>query len=147
MAVTWHTTTPYMNIFPIIYLVPRIIPSWFYNTVWVLWYNAQTHSFKAFYKPRLPEWFWRERAGFQRSAFGWSTVGNDVVATIFISARIKPLIKESCLERPITFPDPVRYFGAPWRSFWILQVVRHCRRWASALFDARLVFCPHVIKL
>ena len=28
--------------------------------------------------------FWRERAAFQRSAFGRSTAGNDVVATIFI---------------------------------------------------------------
>ena len=28
--------------------------------------------------------FWRERAAFQQSAFGWSTAGNDVVATIFI---------------------------------------------------------------
>ena len=27
---------------------------------------------------------WRERAAFQRSAFGRSTAGNDVVATIFI---------------------------------------------------------------
>ena len=29
--------------------------------------------------------FWRERAAFQRSAFGRSTAGNDVVATISIS--------------------------------------------------------------
>ena len=28
--------------------------------------------------------FWRERAAFQQSAFGRSTAGNDVVATIFI---------------------------------------------------------------
>ena len=28
--------------------------------------------------------FWRERAAFQLSAFGRSTAGNDVVATIFI---------------------------------------------------------------
>ena len=28
--------------------------------------------------------FWRERAAFQRSVFGRSTAGNDVVATIFI---------------------------------------------------------------
>ena len=28
--------------------------------------------------------YWRERAAFQRSAFGRSTAGNDVVATIFI---------------------------------------------------------------
>ena len=28
--------------------------------------------------------YWRERAAFQRSAFGQSTAGNDVVATIFI---------------------------------------------------------------
>ena len=28
--------------------------------------------------------FWRERVAFQRSAFGRSTAGNDVVATIFI---------------------------------------------------------------
>ena len=28
--------------------------------------------------------FWRERAVFQRSAFGRLTAGNDVVATIFI---------------------------------------------------------------
>ena len=27
---------------------------------------------------------WRERSAFQRSAFGWSTTGNDVVATFFI---------------------------------------------------------------
>ena len=68
---------------------------------------------------------WRERAAFQRSAFGRSTAGNDVVATIFI--RIfsfffppvfffspsrpfliegvlgsKNLFSESCLERPKT---------------------------------------------
>ena len=29
--------------------------------------------------------FWNERAAFQRSAFGQSTDGNDVVATIFIT--------------------------------------------------------------
>ena len=28
---------------------------------------------------------WRERAAFQRSVYGRSTAGNDVVATIFIS--------------------------------------------------------------
>ena len=27
-----------------------------------------------------------------------------------------------------TFPDPVGHFGAPWRPYWNLQVVRRCRR-------------------
>merc|ERR1712013_771128 len=63
--------------------------------------------------------YWRERAAFQRSAFGRSTAGNDVVATIFIRLfpfffRFSPsrpfliegllgsknLFSESCLERP-----------------------------------------------
>ena len=39
-----------------------------------------------------------------------------------------------------TFQDPVGHFGALWRPLWILQAVRRCRRWASALFAARLVF-------
>ena len=39
-----------------------------------------------------------------------------------------------------TFPDPVGHFGAHCRPFWILQAVRHCRRWASAPFAARLIF-------
>ena len=32
-----------------------------------------------------PALFWHERAAFQLSAVGWSTAGNDVVATIIIS--------------------------------------------------------------
>ena len=38
-----------------------------------------------------------------------------------------------------TFPDPVGHFGAPWRPFWILQLVRRCRRWASYPAAIRLV--------
>ena len=38
-----------------------------------------------------------------------------------------------------TFPDPVSHFWAPWRPFWILQVVQRCRRWVSAPGAARLV--------
>ena len=30
------------------------------------------------------------------------------------------------------FPDRVCHFGAHWRTFWILQVVWHCRWWVSA---------------
>ena len=30
--------------------------------------------------------------------------------------------------RADTFSDPVGRFGAPYRPFWILQAVRHCRR-------------------
>ena len=67
------------------------------------------------------EFFWHERAAFQRSAFGRSTAGNDVVATIFIRLFIffspfppsqpfliegvvgsKNLFSESCLECPKT---------------------------------------------
>ena len=64
---------------------------------------------------------WREHAVFQRSAFGGSTAGNDVVATIFIRLFLffprfffppsqpfliervlgsKNLFSKSCLERP-----------------------------------------------
>ena len=71
----------------------------------------------------LDQDFWRERAAFQQSAFGRSTAGNDVVATIFIrifSCFFSPpfppsrpfliegvlgsknLFSESCLERPKT---------------------------------------------
>ena len=66
--------------------------------------------------------FGHERAPFQRSLFGRSTVGNDVVATIFIRLFLffppffspsrpfliegvlgsKNLFRESCLERPKT---------------------------------------------
>ena len=97
--------------------------------------------------------YWRERASFQRSAFGRSTAGNDVVATIFIHIFFsffppfffpffsrfffsqsrpfliegvlgsKNLFSESCLECPKN-----SHFGAPWRPFWILQAVRRCRR-------------------
>ena len=66
---------------------------------------------------------WRERAAFQRSAFGRSTAGYDVVATIFIRLFFFPpvfpvppsrpfliegvlgsknLFSKSCLERPKT---------------------------------------------
>ena len=83
---------------------------------------------------------WRERVAFQRSAFS-------SVATFSHrrSAWIKKLFSESCLEHPKTlgktpFQDPIGHFGAPWRPFWILQVVRRCRRLASAPFAARLVF-------
>ena len=92
--------------------------------------------------------FWHERAAFQRSAFGWSNAGNDVVATIIISlfffsrffpiftvffhsARIKKLILRKLLRTPKNlgvdnFPDPVGHFGAPWRQFRILQAVSEC---------------------
>ena len=76
--------------------------------------------------------FWRERGAFQRLAFGQSTAGNDVVATIFI--RLFSFLFFS------RFFPPRCHFGAPWRPFWILQAVRRCRRWASAPFAARLVF-------
>merc|ERR1711954_400716 len=61
------------------------------------------------------------------------------------SARIKKLILRKLTGSPKnlgvdTFPDPLRHFGAPWRPFWILQVVRRGRRLASAPFAARLVF-------
>ena len=68
--------------------------------------------------------FWHEPAAFQRSAFGRSTAGNDVVATIFISFFVvffslfffpparpfliegvlgsKNLFSESCLACPNT---------------------------------------------
>ena len=102
------------------------------------------------------ESFWHERAAYQRSEFGRSTAGNDVVATTIISlfsffppiffsvssvatfshrrsARIKKLIQRKLLRtlqnlEIDTFPDPVGHFGAPWRPFWILQAVRRCRR-------------------
>ena len=48
-------------------------------------YKSETETF--FSESQLWDWdwdFWREHAAFQRSAFGWSTAGNDVVATIFI---------------------------------------------------------------
>ena len=42
------------------------------------------------------------------------------------------------------FSDPVSYFVAPWRPFWILQTLLQVfwgiRRWASAPFATRLVF-------
>ena len=49
------------------------------------------------------------------------------------SAQIKKLILGNLLRTPInqgvdTFPDPVGNVWAPWRPFWILQVVRRCRR-------------------
>ena len=70
--------------------------------------------------PPLCGIFWRERAAFQRLAFGQSTAGNDVVATIFIIPFFfspfppsrpfliggvlgsKNLFSKSCLERPKT---------------------------------------------
>ena len=69
--------------------------------------------------------FWRERAAFQRLAFGRSTAGNDVVATIIILQKLLRTPKNLGVD---TFPDPVRHFGSPWRPFWVLQVVRRCRR-------------------
>ena len=87
--------------------------------------------------------YWRERAAFQRSAFGRLTAGNDVVATIIISLfffsffsrfrrsdRIKKAILQKLLRMPKnpgvdTFPDSVGHFGPPWRSFWILQGSRN----------------------
>ena len=44
---------------------------------------SQIHEFKVPTMLKLVK-NWRERAAFQRSAFGRSTAGNDVVATIFI---------------------------------------------------------------
>ena len=72
-----------------------------------------------------PRSFWHERAALQQSAFGQSTAGNDIVATILISlflfflpvffpvssvatfshrksAGIKNLFCKRCLERPKT---------------------------------------------
>ena len=98
-----------------------------------------------------------------RSGFGRST-GNDVsgrckrhyfpfplpffsVATFSHrrDAKIKKLILRKLLWIPEnlgvdTFPDPIGHFGASW---WILQVVRRCRQWASAPGAARLVLVQY----
>ena len=61
----------------------------------------------AYHRPTHPhtqtqcQQYWRERAAFQRSAFGRSTAGNHVVATIFISLL---------LFSPCFFP----LFTPPW---------------------------------
>ena len=59
--------------------------------------------------------FWRERAAFQRSAFGRSTAGNDVVATIFIrifflpsSVKSQPSWTEVALLSLYPSSDPTR---------------------------------------
>ena len=83
-------------------------------------YFAHAHA-HGYFKVFLCIWYWHKHAAFQRSAFGRSTAGNDVVATIFIrlfffSPRFslsrpfliegvlgsKNLFSESCLERPKT---------------------------------------------
>ena len=81
--------------------------------------------------------FWHEYVAFQRSAFGRSTAGNYVVATIFFSSVFSvfpvppsgPFLIEGVLgsknlfsEMPKnlgvdTFPDPVGHFGAPGGHF------------------------------
>ena len=38
-------------------------------------------------------------------------------------------------------PDTVRLFGAAFKQFWILQVVRCCRQWESDPIAARRIFC------
>ena len=43
------------------------------------------------FKSPIDQWDnWHERAAFQRSAFGQSTAGNDIVATIFIHLFYPP---------------------------------------------------------
>ena len=46
--------------------------------------------------------FWHEHAAFQRSAFGWSTAGNEVVALIFIIlSSFFPVISPVFLRRDL----------------------------------------------
>ena len=102
-------------------------------------YFAHAHA-HGYFKVFLCIWYWHKHAAFQRSAFGRSTAGNDVVATISISLFLffPPVFLFSCFppSRPFliegvlgskSFPDPVGHFGAPWWPFWILQAVRRCR--------------------
>ena len=55
------------------------------------------------------------------------------------SARIKKLILRKLLRMPKnlgvdTFPDPVGLFGAPWRPFWILEVLQEGMIESKSLF-------------
>ena len=101
-----------------------------------------------------PRSFWHERAALQQSAFGQSTAGNDIVATILISPFLfsspffspfplsRPFLIEGVLGSKTYFVNvawsaqkprgrhlsrPRRPFLGPWQPFWILQAVRHCR--------------------
>ena len=54
---------------------------------------------------------------------------------------IKDLSIESCFGGPWVWP-----ISRPCLPFWIKQAVRQCRRWASALFAARLVLLSKLLN-
>ena len=68
---------------PYPYLLPHSSPTLIRNLSSV-WIRAKEGYKTWFHLNLFDTIFWRERAAFQRSAFGRSTTGNDVVATIFI---------------------------------------------------------------
>ena len=87
--------------------------------------------------------YWHERLAFQ-SVGVWAV---DSVTTFphRRSARIKKLISGKLLRMPTTFEDSVGHFGAPWRPFWILQVVRRSG-WDNIFhFLARLFSTPKTL--
>ena len=62
--------------------------------------------------------FWHERAAFQRSAFGRSTDGNDVVVTIHISLFSGVLGSKNLLAKV------AKNTQKPGRPFWILKALQ-----------------------
>ena len=65
----------------------RDMNSFFQRPEFLLLSPRAEKSAEVFRKQKL---FWRKAAAFQRSAFGRSTTGNDVVATIFIRFFFPP---------------------------------------------------------
>ena len=78
-----------------------------------------------------PRWNWRERAAFQRSAFGRSTAGNDVVATIFI--------------RLFLFFPP-RFFSSPSRPFLIEGVLGSKNLFSKVAWNAQKPRGRHISR-
>ena len=114
-------------------LSPKYVFSYMKDITFLSIINKEKILFSLPFSSKIANWY--ERAVFQQSAFGSSTAGNDIVATIFIilffclfpvfspltfsyrrSVRIQKLILRKLAGAPKnigvgTFPDPVRHLG------------------------------------
>ena len=134
------------------------------NFLWIVnWYFSERMAWLTAWMQgcELTENNWNERRRCYRSPLG-SRLPTLIVATIsiifflFVFSPSHPFLIEGVLQSknllsksyselnnlvvyPFPDPDPVGHFGATWRPFWILHLVRCCRRWARAPGTARLV--------
>ena len=115
-------------------LSPKYVFSYMKDITFLSIINKEKILFSLPFSSKIANWY--ERAVFQQSAFGSSTAGNDIVATIFIilffclfpvfspltfsyrrSVRIQKLILRKLTEGLNPFPDPIGHFGPPGGHF------------------------------